>query len=618
MAPSIRSSDQRCSLWWRPLTSTPSPRQDLDAELASTLAAVVSIDNVGDSRCNKPLPALPPARTPSQISHQRQHQLPYRASRHPRRHDRCLSAPSAPIASSSQLTAPPMQRTEALRLHFYVRARQDESLPRETLLPATWRSAARPLGHPSSVPTARPMPSFASVPALADSSSLPPAYDTLFDRSRLTPLPSSSSSCCLNAIPEDQDNSLILQQRRPNLGTRAGSASPEARNGRKGTANSPQYTPRTPVTNRSRLSSSPSPSPAAHKRGFAILPANPPALGQCWGIKRDGNRCTRSVKPFSLAPRKEQLSLRTNAIAIADSDSEEGDIHHGQAHCNRGTRVATYCHQHACKINKSLGLHLPRSGRYVPFEAYLCDASLKPLTAARLRVAMSDALTSADLSEHGYLYIYELLDRSDDEYLCLKVGRSTNPMYRISQWRSQCQSRKPIFRALYPSATPTASNGGASVVAVQQGLVVGAHAATHQGLRGSHRWEKLVHIELADLCSRIPKATRRPTGLSGSEGWEDHEEGEDDDDDMSQAVRASSNAVCDDCQRRHREIFLVPRRAAMSETTSGVGAAAGACRSQRGASGSSVLLAEGDRTYRLVVDICLKWQRFVELLAQDV
>lgn len=221
-----------------------------------------------------------------------------------------------------------------------------------------------------------------------------------------------------------------------------------------------------------------------------------------------------------------------------------------------------YCHQHVKEINKTLGMHLPRSGRYLAYADYL--TAISPSHAASLRIAMSDTLTVADQGEYGHLYIYELLDRSDAQSVCLKVGRSTKPMGRMAQWRSQCQSRKPALRALLPRAVNQTADQQ------PQGLVVGAHAVTHEGIRGSHRWEKLVHIDLADLCQR---QTSNAPGAPGTDG----------------GVPAGNHTVvgeiCRDCKRRHREIFLVPR-------------------------------AKGG--YETVLKICLKWQRFVQLVVRDM
>ena len=331
--------------------------------------------------------------------------------------------------------------------------------------------------------------------------------------------------------------------------------------------------------------------------------------GQCWGIKRDGGRCTRIVAesstrssrarasqtPSPTKPRKNgngasaaagedrrrrrhvseppsnyqrgEYGNASRPIVVSDdsssgSDDSDGDsdssddLNHGANRRQRSSsHLPIYCHQHAKEINKSPGFHLSEPPHtYIPFETYI-PSDLSPTTAARLRIAMTEPMTSADMKTPGYIYIYELLPLSAAATaaprLRLKIGRSHHPMNRIAQWRSQCVNRTPVLRCLYPQVAAS-SSGSASARppdTPRQGLIVGADSVLTQGVRGSHKWEKLVHIELAERCARLVES-------------------------------------CGDCGKRHREIF---------ETTGG---------------------APVDDEFRLVCDVVAKWEKFVRVCVE--
>ncbi|CAO1624088.1 unnamed protein product [Parajaminaea phylloscopi] len=566
------------------------------------MATSVRLDpaNGGGHRHEKPLPALPPARTPSQICHQRQQQLLSHRFQRPNYHqDRSVSVPTRPPISASEPSA---------QLNGQIRHHVQPARPPLPIRPRVQSHSSSRINHVAPAPGHPPTADTAGVsgPGLsrasaapAESTAEPPSYESLFASTSSAPPPAFAPF-----DPRPQPAGAPISNPRPVARPRPPPAFVSARPG--GPHAAP---PQTPSPRRRQISPSPSPSPRSQQKlGFTKQPSEPPADGQCWGITRDGTRCGRSVR----SERSKSSTLTaspSNAIVVDDSDSDSASdpiISHSRRRRRRRSLQPIYCHQHVREINKSPGLHLPETGRYVPFATYLKDADLSPLTAARLRVAMSDPLTDADKRERGYLYIYELLDRSSPTHVCLKVGRSTKPMNRIAQWRSQCQSRQPVLRALYPSGTTSASasaspssrdaRGSASTTTTsspsRQGLVVGAHAAVDPGMRGSHRWEKLVHIELAGLCSsEADQGQIQPGGRAPPP--------------PPPPPSAESHPVCADCHRRHREIFMVPR--ARVRTRPGA---------RRGSPNDDVN-AGGDEGYRAVVGICLKWQRFVEEVAQD-
>lgn len=622
----------------------------------SNLFARTRIVSSGDATSpgrEKPLPALPPARTPSQMSHQRQNQSPY-SPRAVSEHRRV-----------SYLDQPPRMRLEQ-RLPTGIASTTDRPHPVSmgvgpsvsplgtTGSPSLQRPATQP--HASSsgerlppMPMARPVdinevaptpyglpPLRASSPYRApllprppiqqqqdtarppprpqiDQMRLPPSYEDLYGRSRTiqSAAPSSvtgeKTSTASPAFPTEPPRA------RPASAAQAsGSASANAATvvevPRPPHSALPSSAPR-PTTSQITEPSTPAPqsrqratstapqtsSPAVRHKGLAVDASLPPAKGQCWGIKRDGGRCSRivgkargrgspskdndtprtprrvrhqSAPPTALTTttRSEVFNRRPNLILaphgskvrpiIFDDDSgssEDEVIALPNEEDDDETQLPVFCRQHSNEINKSAGFYSSKKGDYIPFADYLplallaAPASNGPgaaaiaTTLARLRLALSEPLTAADLQEKGYIYVFEYPNRSDPQSLYLKVGRSIRPMKRMAEWRGQCSSgtvvaagrsgnpaknggsteegeAQPLLRGLFPSEGEAAN---------QSALLVGAHAVTTRGILGSHRWEKLIHIELSHRAQRLI------------------DDGE---------------VVTCPCGRRHREIFKVSRK----------------------------------------------------------
>ncbi|GAC95758.1 hypothetical protein PHSY_003334 [Pseudozyma hubeiensis SY62] len=211
-----------------------------------------------------------------------------------------------------------------------------------------------------------------------------------------------------------------------------------------------------------------------------------PVKGQCWGIKKDGSRCTRKVR-------------------AADADGQ-----------NSSDVEEKYCFQHVAEAKKWPGFYhsrppnsdASRTEVYVKYHDWL-DDTVNDHTQALLRHCMSRSLTDTDGSEQGHLYVHELMSLSTSTHVCLKVGRSTQVFRRIGEWNSQCRSKQPLLRAIYPSHD-------------DQQLMPGMDSPTMEGVYFSRRWEALVHLELGALGKRV-------------------------------------DSICPDCGKRHREIFLIPR-----------------------------------------------------------
>lgn len=263
-----------------------------------------------------------------------------------------------------------------------------------------------------------------------------------------------------------------------------------------------------------------------------------PGLHQCWGITREGNRCKKKVgtsagsspskgrgrtpskSPSPNKPRANGTGASSNAIVISDSEEECSD-----GYASQDDEIREYCHQHIKEINKADGFMLPNvkakgsdDGIYVSFDTYLGElrGNGDDHCHAKLRTAMTQPPSKTDWSHDskGFIYIYELRDRSTQTHIALKVGRAINVFKRIEEWRGQCQSKNPFLRGYFPRAE------GESFQIVLPGA--SASVASKDGVLLSHKWERLIHIELSHLGKRL-------------------------------------DDKCSDCKRRHKEIFLMPK-----------------------------------------------------------
>lgn len=289
----------------------------------------------------------------------------------------------------------------------------------------------------------------------------------------------------------------------------------------------------------------------------ATLRSSPPKRDQQQGQGKRGRPIVirdDSDPEFEVSTSSDESSI---SITLSSKSSEEDDEDDTP---DEDGPLPLYCHQHAKEINKTQGFHTTSSPcRYIPFSDYI-PPTASDLTAARMRTAMVEPLSEADLAEEGYIYIYEILEKqaigstggthssaraamsttSSRTHTSLKVGRSVNPMARMAQWRSQCSSREAHLRALLPLLDPAMSQrvnapvgagatSGSGMGMGRQGLLVGADRVLTRGIVGSHRWEKLVHLELRERCAS-------PSALAAAE----------------------TAHKCSDCGKRHREIFAVP------------------------------------------------------------
>ncbi|KAK0551053.1 hypothetical protein OC846_003431 [Tilletia horrida] len=266
--------------------------------------------------------------------------------------------------------------------------------------------------------------------------------------------------------------------------------------------------------------------------------------------------------------------LDVESFTSTDDDEERGG-RGSSSRTGQGLVEPAYCFQHISEINKSPGFYISRNHHqhsradgqrhspssvtddYVAFVEYLrgpSGALLGQQAQASLRSVMSAALTAADVrglesagrngrgspqgqpSSRGYMYIYELRAFSTSTEVCLKVGRTSNVFRRMAEWKGRCRRRgaglvligfepSPQSNDRTSSAVSPARGRptGGGVEAPAQGLIGGAAEVWCEGIYGSHKWERLTHLELLDIGRRLDEGP------------------------------------CEDCGARHREIFMIPR-----------------------------------------------------------
>ncbi|WVQ70911.1 hypothetical protein IAR50_000436 [Cryptococcus sp. DSM 104548] len=245
---------------------------------------------------------------------------------------------------------------------------------------------------------------------------------------------------------------------------------------------------------------------------------------QCSGFTRTGAPCKRIVRahaPYLATP----IGGR--------EDDDEGDI--------RSERVmGRYCKDHAGMICKTKGFYW-RNGEgedaskvWIDFEDYV-PRDLSEQTQTLIIMTMEGRLTPKE--KPGYLYVYELRDLESDDLSFYKCGRTDNVPRRIGQWTHQCQSKTPSLLDIFPrpdastSIAPQTSGSDRSQELITS-FLQGATTHVIPPLPAMKRWERLVHIELAERCAL---------------------------DDSSKRAFEKVRLKCVDCSSVHREIFPLPK-----------------------------------------------------------
>ena len=415
------------------------------------------------------------------------------------------------------------------------------------------------------------------------------------------------------------------QERAEQLASALEPSAPASASAMSESSTQPQAPVSTPARNARHASASPAPAtPTPSAEASALL--GRPAKGQCWGITKEKTRCTRRVKPPGTVtkgtPRKgkradarsgttpspavtpskpatstaELGNSRDQPLVISDDDSspqrksqrlstrtripprlmsddefeifDEEEMGEGKrSHDDDEEWDEVYCYQHVKELNRNPGFDIRRgtSSFSIAFSDYLGSARLSEHSQALLRKCMATPPTEIDGLQKGYIYIYEVLSKSNDTHICLKVGRTKDPFRRIGQWRSRCQSEVVHMRDLFPRDT-------------DQGLLSGADVPRFEGIVLSRKWERLVHIELQDIAERVP-------------------------------------GPCPDCGSIHREKFMIPRIISPTNAPDNV------CESEvepvQGLSSTRCTpsLSQARGGLDLTRDIVQKWMTFVVKIA---
>jgi len=164
---------------------------------------------------------------------------------------------------------------------------------------------------------------------------------------------------------------------------------------------------------------------------------------------------------------------------------------------------------------------------------------LSEATKATLRAEMERTISKDD--KEGEVYCFEILDPSTPEYVHFKIGRSCNLHKRLDTWSRQCSSRTQIPRGRYPECS--------------DGSLLRGKLSAGEYVKFSHRFERLVHIELADLSMNgqyLEDEWHRSSGLISAVGTAvPTRKGKG----KGKILERMMREECEDCGKVHREIF---------------------------------------------------------------
>ena len=345
---------------------------------------------------------------------------------------------------------------------------------------------------------------------------------------------------------------------------------------------------------------------ASHQTPTIGSPLAKPKPNQCHGTISSGRRCTRIValagstdSPKSspskakgkgspatqssspaltadaLSQLNRMLNKRSGSKTVKDNPEEIGS--------DTGLDVEplpVFCYQHTKFAMEEKGTFAGPKGVWIAFDGALnlgsdladnlllmraewIPADLPNETKLQLRHEMAKP-TSADEKE-GYIYVHEMA-RNDTAQPCrtsmyvfrklaeeiigttlLKIGRSIKPVARHTQWKSQCPSRSPIVRDIFPlhpshpllrrqtpfqAAFNQALRLNPALVPVTNGSRLrGAVQVAERGCPFHHRLERLILIEVAGRASLQARAR-------GTES-------------------VDAKGKCVDCGKTHCELFEV-------------------------------------------------------------
>lgn len=297
---------------------------------------------------------------------------------------------------------------------------------------------------------------------------------------------------------------------------------------------------------------------------------------RCHGVTTTSKRCTRIVNGPSSPKATGVIAFPATLDVLDDLLRRTACIPDGEEEGGTDSQpVARFCFQHSkssmqergCFINgKGVGKWIEFDGTFFFFSFdfflslfrltntfVLLDwvfGDLPIATKILLRHEMTRPVSTKD--QEGYLYVYEMVERKStkhrDDFITgttlLKIGRSKQPVARLAQWRNQCTAREPIVRNIFPrfitnSPTTTATTSNSAGLS-------GALQFSERGLKYSHRWERLVLIEVAGRAAAEAEIRREGImSMMMSSNYNDTRGG-----DIDGRVRSKCS-----CGKSHLELF---------------------------------------------------------------
>ncbi|GAA5905590.1 uncharacterized protein JCM6883_005380 [Sporobolomyces salmoneus] len=305
-----------------------------------------------------------------------------------------------------------------------------------------------------------------------------------------------------------------------------------------------------------RLTPSPSPSPSPSKprsRAVSATPTTPKV--QCHGLTSAGKQCTRFTTPLQHHSSRRGVE---EAGEEEDREEEEEETEEEPVYCHQHTKTSLI--QTGCFVKSNVEPLEVGEGRerkkrprqreiWVNYNDWILP-DLPLQTQSLLRYYLSKPVSSKD--REGYIYIHELIEKAhpptstslSTDLTYLKLGRTQNPILRLSQWRSSCPSLDPIVRDILPRRPPSPSPSQLHGIRARAtggggGMMRGF---AEKGTRNHFRWERLCLVEIA---GRIEVLYNDP----GS------------DDSNGSPSKAKEREKCRDCGKIHLECFRVGRDA---------------------------------------------------------
>ncbi|KAG8892405.1 hypothetical protein FRB99_002731 [Tulasnella sp. 403] len=210
-----------------------------------------------------------------------------------------------------------------------------------------------------------------------------------------------------------------------------------------------------------------------------------------------------------------------------------------------------YCYQHIGKILRPLESYHSVAKKTITFSDWIPDY-LPESTKGALRSEMVRPLSESEAD--GQMYCIKLRDaKQPPDVIQLKVGRTTNVNRRTDQWAKSCGSKTHILLGFYPE-------GNGDNVGMLPGRIT-----TDRKVKNTHKLERLILLELADLATYQPYLSEDFICNSDDEGKTVKNEGSEmplkskTPQTRRSKTQQPAQAPCDDCGAVHREVFTFVR-----------------------------------------------------------